>query len=110
MKGDLANRKNRSRSIQGRNMGSVIITVCAESCVYPGLPVFDSSRTRVTELVLFNMMEREKKKRTWNMCLHSRDNHPREALGTHKGVLGLEAILITRVIRKIHSKGPSTVK
>lgn len=46
------------------------------------------------------------RKNTWNVSLHSRNSHPRNALGIHRGVPDLETVIIPREIGK---KGPLVI-
>lgn len=92
--------ENRFGTIPGGNV-QIMVSWSAKALVpfVSCLSIFDSSRTSVIKPRLFSMRNRES---TWNVCLHSRDNHLCDALGTHRGVSLLEAIIIPREIRKVH--------
>src|SRR6056300_1167718 len=76
--------ENRFGTIPGRNVKFMIsirlkVLVPFVSC----LSIFYSTRTSVIKPRLFSMRSRES---TWNVCLHSRDNHLCDTLGTHRMV------------------------
>jgi len=73
------------------------------------LSIFNSTRTSVIEPRFFSIRGR---KSVWNEHLHCRDNNLCDALGTHRGVPDLEAVIIPREIGKVlpHVLPPSRVK
>ncbi len=66
----------------------------------PGVPfsIFDSARTSVIEPGLFSTRSRES---IQNVGFHPRDNYLCNALGTHRRVPDLEAVIIPREIGKV---------
>ncbi len=82
--------KNRFFTIPG---GNIKIMVSGSSMALvpfvSSLSILDSMRASVIKPWLFSMRNSES---TWYVCLHSRDNHLCDALGTLKRVSVLDAL------------------
>ena len=91
--------ENRFGMVPGRNIKVMISRSAKAQVPFMGsLSILDSTRASVIKPRLFSVRSR---KSVWNECLHSRDNHLRDALGTHRGIPALEAVIIPREIREV---------